>query len=105
MCGQRSANMINTKELKRFSQKLRAYAANVGDDNAKALTELTGDQIEYLIIHRLKDNMRFVLMTECERGLTPISYSDQRQHINYVELLMNRYSQIYKHCMLVEVDA
>ncbi len=84
--------MINTKELKRFSQKLRAYASNVGDDSAKALSELSGDQIEYLIIHRLKDNVRFVFMTESERDLTPISYSDARKHINYVELLMNRYS-------------
>ena len=67
--------------------------------------ELTEDQVEYLIISRLRDNIRFVFVTNDERGLVNIGYSHMRKSVNYLELLMQRYSQILKFSQLIQLNA
>ena len=46
-------------------------------------------------MQRLKSNMRFTFVMKSQRGLPTINYSHLRMEINFLELIMNRYSLIF----------
>jgi hypothetical protein len=97
MSGTRHFKALNSKELKRFTRKLK-------DLNTETYADQTEEQLEYLVIERMKMNIKFVFLIHSERTIMGITYSHLRKEINFLELIINRYSTIYRYSHLIQMD-
>lgn len=48
--------------------------------------------------------MKFIFIMKSQRNLMTVSYTHLRREINYLELIINRYSIIHKSCHQVQFD-